>query len=131
MLQELITNTSNLYQTLYETGQKLLKDAIKQRETTESTAPPPQDDKAIVSQFADFEPFLQERTILSETIEIAACAIQDSLGSSKFLGEITQATICQYNLDKTLLYKITENYLDKNGLLQKIDYFTTSEELLT
>jgi hypothetical protein len=131
MLPELLTNTQNLYETIHSTGLTLLKDAIKIKETSEAPSALPPTDQTRVADLYNFEPILEEKNSLADTIEVAIGAIQESMGLSNFLGEISEANVCGYNLDKSLMYKMTENYLEKTLLLQQIDYFITSETLLT
>jgi hypothetical protein len=131
MLPELLTKTQNLYETIHSTGLTLLKDAIKIKETSETPSALPPTDQTRVTDFYNFEPILEEKNSLTDTIAIAIGAIQESMGLSNFLGEISEANVCGYNLDKSLIYKMTENYLEKTLLLQQIDYFITSETLLT
>ena len=116
------------HETIYNKGKSLLKSSIKIRESFEA------ENKQNLEYFYSFEEVLSERNEICESLDETIDQIQSSVSTlrSDFYSKncLNYGSICNFNLDKKLMYNMVNDYLQKRDLLHKIIYDLSSEQLL-
>lgn len=117
------------YNTIYNQGKSQLKSSIKLRESFEISK-----QQENVDFFYKFEEVLEERNEICESLKEAIELIQTSISSlrSDFYAKnvLNDGSICNFNIDKKLMYNMVNDYLQKNDILEKMSYEISSEQLL-